>query len=1130
MTNEKKAGRGRGAWSISPGICSLLLAVSGALAVPCGVAAQDATGGETRAVDIPGGDLSVALEALARQFGVNMIYPSSQLRNFRTAGARGTFTVGDAFRRLVEGTPLQVREEQGAWLVMLPEDGASTDGAVPASAGGARSAMAATTMPTTATRSVDQPLDEVIVTGTYIRRSGESASASPVLRIGRDEVEAHAPRSVADFFAGLPFNGASTFNVGRGLGSTNGSGTLNLRGLGADATLVLLNSRRVARDPVTVSSVDVNALVPEIAISHIEILKDGASSLYGSDAVGGVANLITRNDFDGMDLTGQVAVRETGGAGNYRLSGIWGSQGERTSVMVAAETYRRERYNHESLEVISRRDGSIDAQLRQNGWPARFLVPNRDADGAVTGRATLLADPLCPLFTGSSVAGGEVVRLGEAYPATCVQNVAMGTSANAEQLRQQLFASMSHEFSARLRFTSEVGMLRNRVALADTPGGAVNPAPGQPPVLVPGYAPGNPFRAMSADGALLYAQPSTVQLGYDKDGDGLNDFLPQRDASGAVVLNLGADGIAGTADDAVGGTPFWEDVFVAPGSRIFGLSCNLPGDPASRRNCRNEINMTRAAVDALRWSGSLAGSLAGDWTWQAAFTYADNREDQTAFGSSFSMPALRAALAGFGGAGCRATGSDPLRPTVAPGTAGCEFFNIFGNSVTSSTGSPRGNTRAIGEYVSAMDWSRFRSTAQVVDVITQGSVLQLPAGMLRIAAGAQQRVESWKADYSGLKNRGEDDLQAAFHDKSVRQTARAMFAETSIPLYLGEGFGYLELTGALRHENTAGPGLDTTDPRLGLLYRSPQRRLSLRGTWSTSFLAPSLYQRFRQNAVFSNGVDDYYTPQNDNLARLPSEIRGNPQLRPQKSHNLNLGFSLQPRDGLALDVDYWRFTFRDQISMQNGLAVALDPRLSLDPAKVIRDPSVGTVMHEGVNIGQIVGIELSYVNNARIDAAGVDLGVSHRMRAGAGTLENTWQATLQTAYEVNGVDAHGSRNALLSGASVSVPLRATWRARWSWPGGNVESQMRHAGGFRNDAPPNAGTAPKRRVESFLAWDLAWSRSFAVRRAGLEAAGLALGVNNVLADVPPWVPDGNHTLSTLYDYSGRSYWARLTASF
>ena len=109
-------------------------------------------------------------------------------------------------------------------------------------------------------------------------------------------------RTVADFFTQLPYSFNTTFTVGRALGSSNGSGSLNLRNLGADATLVLLNSRRVARDAVTVGNVDVNSLVPQIAIERIDILKDGASSLYGSDAVGGVANFMTRSNFDGFEV------------------------------------------------------------------------------------------------------------------------------------------------------------------------------------------------------------------------------------------------------------------------------------------------------------------------------------------------------------------------------------------------------------------------------------------------------------------------------------------------------------------------------------------------------------------------------------------------------------------------------------------------------------------------------------------------------------------------------------------------------------------------------------------------------------------------------------------------------------
>src|SRR6185369_13028845 len=108
------------------------------------------------------------------------------------------------------------------------------------------------------------------------------------------------------------------FTVGRALGSSNGSGSLNLRNLGADATLVLLNSRRVARDAVTVNNVDVNSLVPQIAIERIEILKDGASSIYGSDAVGGVANFLTRHRYDGFEVQAQSDTRAYGTNTDYR--------------------------------------------------------------------------------------------------------------------------------------------------------------------------------------------------------------------------------------------------------------------------------------------------------------------------------------------------------------------------------------------------------------------------------------------------------------------------------------------------------------------------------------------------------------------------------------------------------------------------------------------------------------------------------------------------------------------------------------------------------------------------------------------------------------------------------------------
>ncbi len=1091
-----------------------------------------ASAAQARHVEVPAGDLAEGLESLARQLRVNLIYPSGQLRGLRTHGVQGAWDVQAAFDRLLEGTALKARLTAGSVLVSAGSaadaNGSTAAPVTPAARAGGEAAAGA--VAGGAALPADILLDEVVVTGTYIRRDETFMLASPVRRIGRDELQSHAPASLAGFTATLPLNGASVFSVGRGVGSTNGTGTVNLRSLGADATLVLVNSRRVAREPVSLGSVDVNALLPQIAIGRIDLLKDGASALYGSDAVAGVVNFITRQGFEGLEVSAERAIREIGGTTDDRLGAIWGMRNARTSVMLAAEFQQRERFNYETLQVIAAREGSIDGEYRQTGWPIRVAVPNRDGAGLLAGPATTLADPLCAAFTGSSTPIGTVERLGETYAQECLQNVAMGTSVNADQRHTLLYAEMQHELHAGLRLFGEVGLLRNRVALADTPGGSVRPAPGQPPVVIPGYAPGNPFRASNAAGVPLFAVPGGMQLDFDKDGDGVREFVPARDASGVVLLNAGADGMVGTADDAQGGVPFWEDVTIQPGSRIFGLNCNLPGDPASRRNCRNQINMTRAAVDNLRWAAGLEGRLARDWRYRAAATWSVNNEAQTALGSTFSMPALRAALAGYGGAGCRVSSADPLQSGRVPGSAGCSFFNIFGNSVTAQPGSPAANTVETGLFVSALDWSRFEATLRVIEAVLEGRAGHTPAGPVRLALGAQQRRESWSADFSALKNSGDDDLQAPSFDKDVNQSGLALFAETSVPLLADTRLGTLEFNGALRHEQLRGPGFSTTDPKLGLLYESPARHWQLRGTWGTSFLAPTLYQRFRQNMNFTNGVDDYYTPENDNLSRVPSDLRGNARLKPQQSENFNIGFTWRPGLGTTVELDYWDFRFRDQISLENGQVLAMDPVAALDGSRVRRDLAAGTVMHEGVNIGQIVGLDLTYVNVARISTAGVDVGVSHRSLLGAaGALVNSLQLTWQARYSVNGVDGTGSRNALLAGASPGIPVRALLRSDWSRGPHLLQSQLRYTEGFRNDAYPNAGGSTKARVEPYWLWDLSYTRRLGSARAWLDGLRASVGVRNVLDAAAPWVPDVNHILPTLYDYSGRGYWLRLAAT-
>ena len=392
--------------------------------------------------------------------------------------------------------------------------------------------------------------EEVIVTGTFIRRSEGFTPASPVQEIGKEEFEAHAPKTVADFLTTLPYSFNTHVHGGTRAGLFERlrqpqSAQPRRRRHSRAAQLAARGARRGHRQQRRRQ-----CTVPQIAIERIDILKDGASSLYGSDAVGGVANFITRSNFDGFEVQAQGDMREYGSTTDYRVSGIWGARPRRPSIVV-------------SFGVLQSCAVSLGI-LRNHPRPPRHRrrIPPCGLAGAL-----LHAKPQrrgCARRRGDAHIADPLVRAVRAvgqHPGqsrdTAGRHVSDHLPAErsagheCERRREPLSGvrRVHHEFNPSASASSaRSGFLRTRTAIADTPGAAVNPGPGQPTVIIPGYAPSNTFRALNAAGQPLYAQSSGVQLGYDKDGNGINDFLPARATNGQVIVvgtdpNVGANGL-----------------------------------------------------------------------------------------------------------------------------------------------------------------------------------------------------------------------------------------------------------------------------------------------------------------------------------------------------------------------------------------------------------------------------------------------------------------------------------------------------------------------------------------------------------------------------------------------------------
>jgi iron complex outermembrane receptor protein len=187
------------------------------------------------------------------------------------------------------------------------------------------------------TEKADSKKTEVIaVTGTRIKRVDMNVAA-PLTILGKEEIQATGKQTVTDIVKALPAAIGNSVTTTTTNGGGNGSGNIALRGLDSSSTLVLLNGRRLPLDAGG-SSPDLNS-IPVAAIERIEVLQDGASAIYGSDAIAGVINIITRKDWDGLDFNVYVGQASRGDLQTKSIDITYGATNDRGGLLLGANVY-----------------------------------------------------------------------------------------------------------------------------------------------------------------------------------------------------------------------------------------------------------------------------------------------------------------------------------------------------------------------------------------------------------------------------------------------------------------------------------------------------------------------------------------------------------------------------------------------------------------------------------------------------------------------------------------------------------------------------------------------------------------------------------------------------------------------
>jgi iron complex outermembrane recepter protein len=888
---------------------------------------------------------------------------------------------------------------------------------IPALLAGVVSAGVSAQTPAPATPSTTPPspttqakLEKIEVTGSLIRRV-DTETPSAVQIITAEQIKNSGFGSIEELMRAQSSVDASSIQDGAATGFVGGVSTISMRGFGSQGTLILINGRRVA----PVAAVDINFgrgslinvnTIPKEAIERIEILKDGASALYGSDAMAGVVNFVLKKDYQGIEVSASYGANDQGVGATSRASitfGMGDMSTSRFNVFGGVEVSRRDAVMHSELKDRGNLS-QLDEYQVLNGTTQRFTP-----DSSASGYANYYRVPAS--LAGSTSIGGVTVAntslFGANYLGTmagCPPENTVGPGvANRPPGFSATGAAMPNGF-CRFNFDNA----DEAIAKQDRINASVRAT----------YALGNDFTAY-AD--LMYSAsktnekniPTTLTTSLVTSANPVAATWPLLNGSfrsqNALILPVGHP------DNPTNGTANPQPV------QLIYRFTDLPTD---------DIN----DLKTYRFTTGIQGTW-GAWDLDAALLLSqqDNERIQKCrLRSSLLTAALASGSYRFNGnnteAGKASVASDAVNTGESKITsldvrASRELFKMDGGFAAVALGAE----------------TRRESLSSVPsDIYTSGDFIGL------VANGATGSRDS-QALFAELRLPVVKSLEV---QTAIRHERYSDFGNSTTGK-LGFKFDAIPSMMSLRGTAASGfraPAISQIGDSFAMSFHSSQDRRVFDSLRCDSSNPNAPVSRGTPSVTRDCNVLGYTSvPAGQASGSLPTVVSANPNLKPETSRSYTFGMILSPTKDIDVSIDWWRFRRDDEIRVQRGIDImdAYNANPAANANLLIRDPNPQTWLPGIANSGPIVALVRGYGNFKWTETGGMDYDINVRFPTSEyGKFALNFNGTL-TRYFDRQILADSPVERLAGTSTADIPKRKG-SITLRWDRGNWSSWIRYS--------------------------------------------------------------------------------------